>query len=188
MLSHKSSYSSQLEEDERIERIRKDEIKRNIEAVLFKARRILSLNEILKIFHSYKKEDILKLIRELSNDYKNFNSVFNIIELSNFKFHMKVKDHILNSIGGFTQGNLLSKSEIKTLAVISYLQPSATRRNIFAKRGRSKTVYNNIESLKKLKFIAEKDGLHILTQNFFDYFNIKDVNSEKVKKLLENLL
>jgi len=186
LLSHKRIHSNQLDEKERIERIRKDEIKRHIESALFTARRILSLNEICKIFHKNRKEDILKLIRELSVDYKNFSSVFEIIELFDFKFHFKVKDHTLNSIAGFTQGNLLSKSEIKTLAVISYLQPSATVKNLFSKRGRSKTVYNNIERLKKLKFVAEKDGLLVLTQNFFDYFNIKDISSEKMKKLIKN--
>ena len=104
------------------------------------------------------------------------------------RFELKVKECAINSIERFTQGDLLSKSEIKTLAMIAYLQPSTTLKNLYAKRGRSKTVYNNVESLKKLKFIIEKEGLLTLTQNFFDYFHFKGINRENIKKLLENLL
>ena len=187
MLSHKNLYSDQLEDIARIDRIRKDDIKRNIEAGLFKARKTLSLNEICKIFPKNNKKEILKLIRELSNDYKTFKTALVIIEYSDLKFELKIKNQIINSIENFTQGNFLSNSEIKTLAVITYLQPSATLKNLYTKRGRSKTVNSNIEKLKKLKFIIEKEGLFILTQNFYDYFQLKGINREKIKKLLENL-
>lgn len=186
MLSHKNLYSDQLEDIARIDRIRKDDIKRNIEAGLFKARKPLSLIEICRMFPKNKKREILKLVRELSNDYKSFQTALEIIELSELRFELIVKNQIINSIENFTQDNLLSKSEIKTLAVITYLQPSATLKNLYTKRGRSKTINNNIERLKKLKFIVDKDGLLILTKNFFDYFHLKDFNREKIKTLLEN--
>ena len=98
MLSHKNLYSDQLEDIARIDRIRKDDIKRNIEAGLFKARKTLSLNEICKIFPKNNKKEILKLIRELSNDYKTFKTALVIIEYSDLKFELKIKNQIINSI------------------------------------------------------------------------------------------
>ena len=157
LLSHKFLYSDHTEDNARRERIKKDNLKRDIEAALFNARRILSVNEICKIIPHNQEQEVIKLTRELSNDYKKSNTALEIIEFSDLRFELKIKDDILNSIGRFTQGDLLSKSEVKTLAVITYVQSCATRKNLYAIRGRSKTIYNNIERLKKLKFITEKN-------------------------------
>ena len=184
MLSPKEYYSIKIEEKARLQRLKQDKIKRRIEAVLFKARRILSLEKICKIFSKNQKREILKLIRELADDYKEFKTSLEIVEFSNLRFQLKVKDSILNSIEKFTQGDLLRKSEIKTLAVIAYLQPSATRKKLYSKRGRSKTVYNNIERLKKLKLIFEKEETITLTKFFYDYFQIKEENTDNLLKKL----
>ena len=189
MLSPKEyHYSLETEEKVRLQRVAQDKIKRRIEAALFKARRILSSEEIYKIFPKNKKRDVLKLIRELADDYKEFKTSLEIVELSNLRFQLKVKDPILNSIEKFTQGDLFRKSEIKTLAVIAYLQPSATLKKLYSKRGRSKTVYNNIERLKKLKLIFEKEETIFLTKHFYDYFQIKEENNDIVKNLLKKLM
>ena len=174
MLSPKEyHYSLETEEKVRLQRVAQDKIKRRIEAALFKARRILSSEEIYKIFPKNKKRDVLKLIRELADDYKEFKTSLEIVELSNLRFQLKVKDPILNSIEKFTQGDLFRKSEIKTL---------------YSKRGRSKTVYNNIERLKKLKLIFEKEDTIFLTKHFYDYFQIKEENNDIVKNLLKKLM
>lgn len=185
MLSPKEyHYSLEIEEKARLQRVAQDKIKRRIEAALFKARRILSSEEICKIFPKNQKIDVLKLIRELADDYKEFKTSLEIAEFSNLRFQLKVKDSILNSIEKFTQGDLLRKSEIKTLAVIAYLQPSATCKKLYSKRGRSKTVYNNIERLKKLKLIFEKEETITLTKFFYDYFQIKEENTDNLLKKL----
>ena len=189
MLSPKEyHYSLKTEEKFRLQRIAQDKVKRRIEATLFKARRILSSEEICNIFPKNKKSDVLKLIRELADDYKEFKTSLEIVEFSNLRFQLKVKDPILNSIEKFTRGDLLRKSEIKTLAVIAYLQPSATLKKLYSKRGRSKTVYNNIERLKKLKLIFEKEETIFLTNNFYDYFQIKEENDDIVKNLLKKFM
>jgi len=181
-------YSLETEEKFRLQRVAQDNIKRRIESALFKARRILPLEEIYKIFHKNEKGDVLKLIRELAEEYKEFKTSLEIVEFSNLRFQLKVKDPILNSIEKFTRGDLLRKSEIKTLAVIAYLQPSATLKKLYSKRGRSKTVYNNIERLKKLKIIFEKEETIFLTKYFYEYFQIKEENNDIVKNLIEKLM
>ena len=189
MLSPKEYYYPlETEEKFRLQRVAQDKIKRRIEATLFKARRILSSEEIYKIFPKNKKRDVLKLIRELADDYKEFKTSLEIVEFSNLRFQLKVKDPILNSIENFTRGDLFRKSEIKTLAVIAYLQPSATLKKLYSKRGRSKTVYNNIERLKKLKLIFVKEDTIFLTKHFYEYFQIKEENNDIVKNLLNKLM
>jgi len=111
---------------------------------------------------------------------------FEIIELSENRFELKIKDSILNSVGKFTQGDLLKNSDVKILAVIAYLQPSATRREIRLKVGSSSTMYKSLNRLKKLNFIVEDDHFVKLTRYFFDYFQLKTIDNERVKNILVN--
>ena len=52
------------------------------------------------MFPKNNKKEILKLVRELANDYKSFQTALEIIELSELRFELKVKNEIINSIRG----------------------------------------------------------------------------------------
>lgn len=187
MLSPKE-YSIEIEQRARLQRLKQYEIKREIEAAIFKARRILSLEEICKLFPKNQKSKILELTRELIEEYKEFQTALEITELAGTRFELKIKDPILNSIEKFTQGDLLRKSDVKTLSIIAYLQPNATRKEVRAKLGGTSIMYRNIKNLKELKFIIENDRKFYLTRHFYDYFQLKDNRDEIVKELLQRLL
>ena len=187
MLSPKE-YSIEIEQKARLQRLKQYEIKREIEAAIFKARRILSLEEICKFFPKNQKNKILELTRDLIEEYKEFQTALEIIELADRRFELKVKDPILNSIEKFTQGDLLRKSDVKTLSIIAYLQPNATRKEVRANLGGISTIYRNIKNLKELKFIIENDCKFYLTRQFYDYFQLKENREENVKELLQKLL
>lgn len=186
MLSHnREIIYSESEDYNRIQRVKNDETKRYIEAALFHARRILSLDEISSIFPDISKNNILNFIHELIEEYKTMVTSFEIIEYSDNRFELKIKDFTLNSVGKFTQGDLLKISDVKILAVIAYLQPNATRREIRLKLGNSSTMYKSINRLKKLNFIVEDNNFVKLTQFFFDYFQLKTKNIELIKTIHE---
>ena len=94
MLSHEEHYSIEIEERARHQRIKDDEIKREIEAALFKARRILSLEEICKLFPKIQKTKILELTYELIDEYKEVQTALEIVELADKRFELKIKDPI----------------------------------------------------------------------------------------------
>ncbi|MFX1394003.1 MAG: SMC-Scp complex subunit ScpB [Promethearchaeota archaeon] len=185
-MSREGCYSIEIEERARHQRLKYDKIKREIEAALFKARRILSLEELCKLYPKYQKTKILELIRDLIDEYKEVQTALEIAELVDTRFELKIKDPILNSIGKFTQGNLLRNSDVKTLSIIAFLQPNATRKKIRAKLGGKSTMYRNIKNLKELKFITENDSKFYLTRYFYDYFQLKENSNDIVKNLLQN--
>jgi len=173
----------------RIERIKRDEMKRVIEAALFTSRKILSLKEITQIFPKSNKNEILQLIHELIEEYNNIQTALEIVELSNNRFELRIKNYILNSIDKFAHRNLLKKSDIKTLATIAYLQPKAERKNLYELLGKSSSIYNSIRRLKNLKFIIENNKKFDLTQKFYDYFQLNVNNPNIIKEQVEkNLL
>ena len=134
------------------------------------------------------KNDLLEIIRELIKDYKSYQGALELIEYANHRFELKIRDTMVNSIEGFTFGNFLTSSQIKTLAVIAYLQPEASRDQLYALRGKKSTVYKNIRDLKELQFIREKARKFSLTQNFYDYFQIRKMEPEIIKKKIQNFL
>ena len=188
MLSHEEHCSIEIEERARHQRLKRYEIKREIEAALFKARRILSLEEICKLFPKYQKTKILELTRELIYEYKKVQTALEVVELTDTRFELKIRDPILNSIEKFTQGNLLRNSDVRTLSIIAYLQPDATRKKVRANLGGISTMYRNIKNLKELKFITENNSKFYLTRYFYDYFQLKENSNDIVKSLLQNLM
>ncbi|MHA1342529.1 MAG: SMC-Scp complex subunit ScpB [Promethearchaeota archaeon] len=164
-------------------------MKRVIEAALFTSRKILSLKEITQIFPKSNKNEILQLIHELIEEYNNIQTALEIVELSNNRFELRIKNYILNSIDKFAHRNLLKKSDIKTLATIAYLQPKAERKNLYELLGKSSSIYNSIRRLKNLKFIIENNKKFDLTQKFYDYFQLNVNNPNIIKEQVEkNLL
>ncbi|TFG11064.1 MAG: hypothetical protein EU535_07805, partial [Promethearchaeota archaeon] len=161
------------------------EIDSQIEALLYIARRPVSLDEIQEVIPNKSKEQLLNIIYQLIERYYEYNSALEIVELSNLRFELTLKDYVVNSIEHFTLGNMLKPSEIKTLSVIAYFQPDINRTQLYEHLGNTSRVYQSIRSLKKLNFVNEmKKRLH-LTDHFYDYFKLDSKDLDLVKSFLD---
>ncbi|MGV9171930.1 MAG: SMC-Scp complex subunit ScpB, partial [Promethearchaeia archaeon] len=112
---------------EHLQRLRDAEFKKQIESILFAAREIVPIKELKSHLPDLTKQKVLQLTRDLIEDYKSFSTALEVVELSDYRFQLKIEDSMVNSIEKFVHGKLLRTSAVKTLAVIRYLQPSATR-------------------------------------------------------------
>jgi chromosome segregation and condensation protein ScpB len=168
------------------EKLEHNEFKRTIEAVLFEARRPVSIQEMRKIFPSTRKKAIRKAIYEIQEEYNLFNTILKIVEYSEERFELLPKREIVNAIDNFTLGDLFNPLEIKTLAYVIYNHPNALKRDLAFKLGKS--MYKHIKNLKKKGFIEEKNGKIFLSTYFFDYFELIDCSVENLKSKLISLL
>lgn len=190
MLSHNELVEIDADEQEqqRLKRIFNAEIKKLIEAVLFTRKEPVSLKELSKVHPNINKSETLILTRELMREYFYFTSALEIVELTENRFEMRLKTPILNSIEPFTQGDMFRKSDLKTLSVIIFFQPNATKKKLRKKLGTTSTLYTTLRRLKEFGFIEEINNTFLLTQQTFDYFKIKEKNVEELKKKLMQYL
>lgn len=190
MLSHNELVEIDADEQEqqRLKRIFNAEIKKLIEAVLFTRKEPVSLKELSKVHPIINKSETLILTRELMREYFYFTSALEIVELTENRFEMRLKTPILNSIEPFTQGDMFRKSDLKTLSVIIFFQPTATKKKLRKKLGTKSTLYTTLRRLKEFGFIEEINNTFLLTQQTFDYFKIKEKNVEELKKKLMQYL
>ncbi|MFO8020679.1 MAG: SMC-Scp complex subunit ScpB [Promethearchaeia archaeon] len=188
MLQAKDQLEKLSTDEEHFQRLKDAEFKKKIEAILFAAHEIVPIKELRDQLPELSKQKVIKLTRDLIQDYRSYNTSLEVVELSDYRFQLKIKDKIVNSIDKFIHGKLLRPSAVKTLAVIIFLQPSATRKNLYKKRGRSSTVYRNIRTLIEYDFIKEVDRTFYLTQTFYDYFQLKNKDPHKAKEILQKFL
>ena len=156
-----------------------------IEALLYIARRPVGIDEIQEVIPNKSKTQLLNLIYQLIERYYEYNSALEIVELSNSRFELNLKDSMVNSIENFTFGNLLKPSEIKTLSVIAYFQPSIERQILYEHLGKASSVYISIRNLKKLNFINESKKRLSLSDFFYDYFKLDSKDPDLVKSFLD---
>lgn len=178
--------AEQLDDIKREERLRKDELKREIEAALFIARRPLAIDELREFCSNLSKEELLDIIEELIEEFKQLNTAFEIVSHLKNKFELKVKDIVLNSIEIFTKGDLLNKKDIIVLAVILYLRSMASRKNIYSKLGKTSSICRSVKKLKDLNMISENKGFISLKQHFFEYFQMETTDTEEILAELSN--
>jgi len=156
-----------------------------IEALLYIARRPVALDEIQEIFPNKSKRELLALTYQLIEQYYEYNSALEIVELSNLRFELSLKDCMVNSIGNFTFGNLLKPNDIKTLSVIAYFQPAIDRKTLYEHLGQTSSIYQSIRNLKKRDFIQERSRKIYLTPYFYDYFKLDSRDDDIVKSFLD---
>ena len=132
-----------IEETENLlrKKLEYNEFKRAIESVLFQAKRPVKLQKFLKVFPKTNKKKIINAIYDIQKDYELFNTVLKIVEYSDNRFELIVKKEVINTIGKFTLGDLFKESEIKTLAYITYKQPTVHKKDVAFKFGYSAYKY-----------------------------------------------
>lgn len=97
------------------------EIKNGIEALLFISPRAVPLKKIEKLFPEAEKDVIQIIISDLIIEYRNKNSAIRIVQ-SNEEVEMLLKPEY-KEYNLFAVGKKLTKSELKTLALISLNSP-----------------------------------------------------------------
>ncbi|KAA0013913.1 MAG: SMC-Scp complex subunit ScpB [Thermoplasmata archaeon] len=156
------------------------EAKKIIEAVLFAAGRPVSRQELKKAF-SFKNKSIDKAIMKLKEEYKN--SVIEIVEIDD-KYAMQLRNEYADYAKKFAPMEV-SKSLLKTLAIIAYHQPIKQSE---LKKIVGSQVYEHVKELHKKGFIkARKEGRTKMIETspfFYDYFGFDKKDKEKIKEAL----
>lgn len=168
----------------------KKELLKKIEAMLFLASRYLSVEEIVR-FTSINPLTIKELLAVLEDEYKSRNSSISIIK-RNFEgiemWKMDVNPEFHSLINKIATGKTeFTKSEQETLAVIAYKQP--VKQSVIVKIRGNKS-YDNIKNLINSRLVrAKKCGRTLelsLTDEFYNYFNLKSDNKTIFEKNADN--
>lgn len=150
-----------------------------VEAILFVASRPVGVDEIIKAGVS--KKNLEKAINELKNRYKN--SAIEIVEVDD-KYVMQIRNEFAEHVKKFAPMNI-SKSVLKTLAIIAYHQPVKQSE---MKKIVGSQIYEHVKELKKEGFIKTKrEGrtkIIEVSNYFYDYFGFSKKNKEKMKEIL----
>jgi segregation and condensation protein B len=165
-----------------------DEIYARIEAALYSSGRPLTIDEIKGIIGTTSDARALKIVRELARKINSTCKALEIVELQGNRFVLQVKPEYYHIVKRFAPRPLLSKSALRTLSYIAYLQPINAKR---LAEIRGSQVYEHIKELIDLKFIDYKvEGrtkLYYTTDKFYEYFGISD-NKDLAKRAKELLI
>jgi len=134
--------------------IEKFEWKLQIEAALFMHSQIISIDEISVGLRNIPKKVILPLVLDLMQDYQNFNSALEIIQVNAKSFKFQIKSDIIQEkpVTRFTEGQDLKLIEIKTIAFILYNEPIEIQDvQDFVGKGAKRA----LNKLKKMGFLTE---------------------------------
>jgi segregation and condensation protein B len=151
-----------------------DEIKNQVEAVLFTLGRFLSVEEISDFCKIESKEAIKQALGELVSGYSNNQSALEVIEQGG-KYKLNIKKEYLHLTTKLLSDTELDKPSQETLALVAYKNP-VLQSEIIHMRGNK--AYEHIMKLKEMDFItSEKSGRTRLlktTQRFYEYFDVVD--------------
>jgi segregation and condensation protein B len=171
-----------------------DEIKRQVEAVLFAAGDRIEINEIAKLCKE-NPNNIKKALNELKKYYKDNASGLMVVDEGNF-WKLTVREPYIQLVQQINPHTELDKTTIETLAVIAWKSPILQSDVI---KTRTNKAYDHIKELVDSGFlIKQKHGRSYmlkLSKKFFDYFDLKDkenikerfkefadINEEELKK------
>lgn len=172
----------EAEEEQTKEEKKREQTKRIIEAALFMAPGVLSLNELAKISNS-NLADVRILVNQLTHDYWEMGSAIEIRDENN-GIRMAIKRELEESVGSLVVLPEVHKGAMKTLAYIAYKQPVKQSEVIHF---RNTKAYDHIKLLEEKGFIRrEKEKTSYIiytTKKFHDYFG--EVKTAKDKKKLE---
>jgi segregation and condensation protein B len=164
-----------------------EELKKRVEAVLFAAGRRMRLSEIAKVVRE-NEEDVKKAISALIEGYQKSDSPMMILEEGEF-YKMTVRERYLGYVKKIVPKTDMSKSVMETLATIAWKAPVLQSEVI---RIRTNKAYDHIDQLEEAGFISKKKQgksyLIMLTQKFYDYFDIEgDAELKKAFKRVDEL-
>jgi segregation and condensation protein B len=163
----------------------KDELKKQIEALLFSSGRTLSNDDIAKLIKIKSKEAINENAIELKKEYENRNSPIMLIEEGD-GWKMTIREKYLSLVRSINPHTEISKTIMETLAIIAWKSPVLQSEVINI---RTNKAYDHITELEELGFLIKEKYKRTfilkLTQKFFDYFDLKD--KKDITKIFKNI-
>lgn len=155
------------------------EAKRIVEAILFAASRPVSEEELVTA--GVKKRALSKAIEELVKEYAH--SAIEIVDMGG-RYVMQLRNEYAELVKRFAPMEL-SRSLLKTLAIIAYHQPV---KQSDLKHMVGSQIYEHVKELKKKGFIkTQKEGRTKrveVSPYFYEYFGFSTKNKEKMREML----
>ncbi len=155
-----------------------NELKNQIEALLFACGRKMTLDE-LKLHLPASTAAIKEATAELQKEYTDRESPVMIVQEGD-SWKLTTREKYLSIVRKINPNTELTKTMMETLAVIAWKQP-ITQSEVIAIR--TNKAYEHIGELEKMGFLVkEKYGRTFmlkLTQKFFDYFDLRDAQAAR---------
>ena len=162
----------------------KQDLKKQLEAVLFAAGRKMSVEELARLCRTTP-VPVQQQLQELKAEYDGKDSSLLLMDESD-GWKLTVKEQYAPVVQKIVAETELTRTMIETLAVIAWKAP-VLQSNVV--RIRTNKAYDHIAGLEKSGFISrEKHGRsHMikLTERFFKYFDVK--TPEEVKEKFKGL-
>ena len=172
----------------------KENLKKHIEALLFSATQLISVQEMRSVFNEDDKPNVQEIkdaINYLKAEYDEKSNSFQILEIAN-KFRFCIKPDFAGPVKkllGLNKRDKLTRPALETLAIVAYRQP-VIKAEIESIRGVA--VDGLLRKLieKGLVRIAGRSGefgrafLYETTEKFMDHFGLKDLNDLPKRKEL----
>ncbi|MDP2672199.1 MAG: SMC-Scp complex subunit ScpB [Nanoarchaeota archaeon] len=164
---------------EEIEEAKQKENLKKLEAIFFVSGKFLTIPELISLTDL--NPIILRdLIDRLKDKYSKEDSAIEIVE-KNAMWKMDVRQEYLHLINKLAGGRSeFTKAEQETLAIIAFKQP--IKQSVIIKI-RGNKAYEHIKKFSDLELIRKKKLGHThelnLSDDFYDYFNVADLESVK---------
>ncbi len=172
-------------------------IKYAIEALMFSSDKPLTLEQFKNALDIQSREEISSAIKELQQEYENFNRGMRIVEIAGgFQMVASVNfSSFLRKLYKDKKIERLSKPALETLAIIAYKQP-ITKMEIESLRGvnidgvMDSLTDKDLIRISGRKKTAGRPFVYGTTKRFLEYFGLKSLDElpkmEKFSSLIEN--
>ena len=154
--------------------------KNKIEALLFSSGKKMAIDEISKIV-KFPSKEILQQLQQLKKDYDSKESAL-ILSEEQDGWKLTVKEQYSGVVRKIVADTELTKSLMETLAVIALKAPVLQSEVI---KIRTNKAYDHLSELEKSGFIKRTKHSRTksisLTEQFFNYFDMKNVDELKEK-------
>lgn len=172
---------------EEIDEAKEKEDLKKLEAVFFVSGRFLNMQELISLT-DLNPIIIEDLIEKLQEKYTKNDSAIEIVKKKNmWKMDIQQEYHdIINKLAGGKSE--FTKAEQETLAIIAFKQP--IKQSVIIKI-RGNKAYDHIKKFTDLGLIKKKKEGHthllLISDDFYDYFNIQDSDNGLQESLKEEI-
>ncbi|AEH24957.1 SMC-Scp complex subunit ScpB [Pyrococcus yayanosii] len=160
-----------------------------VEAALFVAGRPLSLKELSKALGIKSLEYLEKLIELIASEYEERKSAIEVVKVLGDKWVMQLKQEYSQKVIHLMPKPELRAGELKTLALIAYLQPVEQSKII---KLRGSQAYEHIKKLLEMGLIYaepyERTKLLGTTQKFAELYGFPENDPELIKEAFKKVI
>ncbi|AEC51424.1 hypothetical protein PNA2_0507 [Pyrococcus sp. NA2] len=160
-----------------------------VEAALFVAGRPLSLKELSKALGIKSLEYLEKLIELIASEYAERKSAIEVVKVAGDKWVMQVKQEYSQRVIHLMPKPELTTGELKTLALIAYLQPVEQSKIV---KLRGSQAYEHIKRLLEMGLIYaepyERTRLLGTTDKFAELYGFPENDPDLIKKTFKKVI